>query len=173
MPPALRISVKDSSELQGTIAALKLMSAELSKYIRKFTQSEMAPEWQKGLAEHASTMVDHRMLVDTARVSVSSQNVMLKSATVGRSLSGGLSPKADYAAIEFGADRNAVTTYTAHSRKGKAYKVTRHTRRQLPPRYRNGRVVYPTAADLIPRIASLWVQTTVRTFYELLDRAAK
>jgi hypothetical protein len=170
--PALRISVKNSRELQGTIAALKTMPAELSKWIRQVTKAEMQPEWKRGLAEHARTRLDHRVLVDTARMAVSNQNVSLKSASVGRSLSGGLQPKVDYAAVEFGVDRSAVTTYEATSRKGKRYKVTRHTRRQLPPRIRNGRVVYPTASDLIPRLASLWVQTTVKTFYQVWEKAA-
>jgi len=171
--PALRISVKNSRELQGTIAALKTMPAEISKWIRQVTKAEMQPEWQRGVVEHARTRLDHRVLADTARMSVSNQNVSLKSASVGKSLSGGLQPKLDYGAIEFGTDREQTSTYTATSRKGKRYTVhNRHTRHQLPPRVRNGRVVYPTASDLIPRLASLWVQTTVRTFYEVWEKAA-
>lgn len=170
--PAMRISVKNSRELQGTIAALKTMPREISKWIRSETKAEMQPEWQKGVDEHARTRLDSLVLANTARMTVSNQNVSLKSASVGKSLSGGLSPKRDYAAFEFGTDREQVTTYTSRSRKGKSYKMTRHTRHQLPPRVRNGRVVYPTAADLIPRLASLWVRTTVRTFYEVWEKAA-
>ena len=32
-----------------------------------------------------------------------------------------------------------------------------------------GYVVYPAAAEAIPRIASLWVQTAVRTLHELVE----
>lgn len=167
----MRISVTNSRELQGVIAAMKTMDRETAKAIRKYTKPELQAEWQQAVREHASTPLDHAVLADTARLSISDQNVTLKSASVGRSLAGGLSPKADYAAVEFGADRSKVETYTATSRKGKAYRVTRHTRRQLPPIVAKGRVVYPAAADIIPRIASLWVQTVVRTFYETIERA--
>ena len=172
MVELLKISANSSKELRATVQALKLVPRDLQRNIRKYTQSEMVPEWHKGLAEHAVSRSQHRVLVDTARVSVSNQNVMLKSATVGRSLAGGLSPKDSWAAFEFGANRGdqAKTTYTSRSRKGRSFKVTRNTRRQLPPRSRTGWVVYPTAKALIPRFASLWVQTTYRTIAEALER---
>lgn len=172
MAELLKISANSSKELRATIQALKLMPRELQANIRKYSQSEMAPEWQKGIAERATTRAQARVLSETARVSVSNQNVILKSATVGRSLSGELSPKESWAAFEFGADRGQAgkTTYQATSAKGKRFTVTRNTRRQLPPRSRTGWAVFPTARDLIPRFASLWVQTTIRTFYEAIER---
>lgn len=169
MASLLKISVRNSKELQATILALKLTDKTLSANIRKWTRQLMLPEWQKGLRERASSRVQQRVLVDTARVTVSNQNVSLKSATVGRSLAGGLNPKSSWAAFEFGADRNKTTTYEAirgHSR----FKVTRKTRRQLPPRSRTGWVVYPTAKELIPRFASLWYQTAIRGLYEAFER---
>jgi hypothetical protein len=54
---------------------------------------------------------------------------------------------------------------------GRAYTVrNRRTQRQYQPRDRRGRVVMPAAAKVIPRLASLWVQTTVRTFYEAIEK---
>lgn len=167
----MRISVSESRVLQALIAAMKTMDRETAKNIRRFTKSEMDPAWRQAVAEHARTSLDHAVLASTARLAVSDQNVTLKSASVGRSLSGGLSPKADFAAVEFGVNRDKTATYTATSRKGKPFKVTRHTQRQMPPRVRKGRVVYPAAADIIPRLASLWVQTVVRTFHEQLEKA--
>lgn len=168
----LKISVLNSKELQATILALKTMDKTVSANIRRYTKLIGQPEWQKGLREHALSRVQIRTLADTGRVAVSNQNVSLKSATVGRSLSGGLNPKEDWAAFEFGADRGnaAKRTYDATSRKGKRYTVTRNTRRQLPPRSRSGWVVFPTARELIPRFASLWYQTTIRTLYETFER---
>lgn len=172
MAELLKVSANTSRELRATVQGLKRLPRDLQANIRKYTKSEMAPEWQRGLAEHAISRTQHRALVDTARVTVSNQNVMLKSATVGKPLRGGLDPKSSWAALEFGADRgiDAKTTYTATSRKGRAYKVTRNTRRQLPPRSRTGWVIFPTARDLTPRFLSLWVQTTFRTIYEAIER---
>ena len=170
MVTLLKISTRDSEQLRATVQALKVMDKQLAGLIRKFTKAELEPEWAKGLQQRAGTALESKVLGATARVTVSNQNVTLKSATVGRSLSGGLAPKVNYPAVEFGADRGATSTYRTRSRRGKSYTVTRHTRRQLKPPRRGGYVVYPTAQSLIPRFAALWVQTTVRTFYEAFER---
>lgn len=159
----LRIDARSSRELQALILGLNRAGKEMQGLIRKYTRSELEPEWAKGLAERAETRLEHRVLVDTARVSVSNQNVRLKSASLGKSLAGGLKPSESWYAVEFGADTSKVTTYTATSSKGKRFSVTRHTSAQLRPRRAKGRVIGPTVADLIPRLASLWIQTAIRT----------
>lgn len=168
----LRISTRASDELRATVQALKLMDRDLRKIIRQVTQSEMSPEWPKSLAQYTTTRLENAVLVQTARVSVSDQNVMLKSATVGRKLAGGAKPSEIARAVEFGANRETRTTYRARSRKGKSYSITRRTRRQFRPVKKNGYVVYQAAADLAPRFASLWVQTTVRQFHEAIEAGA-
>jgi hypothetical protein len=127
------------------------------------------PEWQKAVTEQAMTRPEVRVLANTARAAVSDQNVTLTSATVGKSLAGGAKPSEIYHSVEFGADRTYARTYTATSTKGKAYRLRRRTRSQFRPRNMKGYVVYPAAAHIIPRLASLWVQTTVRTFYDVLE----
>jgi len=165
----LKISVRNSRELQATILALKSLDREVSANIRRFTRQLIVPEWQQGLRERAQSRAQIRVLADTGRATVSSQNISLKSASVGRSLAGGLNPKSSWAAFEFGAN-DVETTYTATSRRGVRFSVTRHTRRQLPSRSRTGWVVFPTAKDIIPRVAALWWQTTIRTMYEAFER---
>lgn len=166
----LRISVHGSKQLQAIILAMKVLDRETKKILRRETKAMVDPEWRKAVTEHASTRLEHRVLADTARVRVSDQNVTLSSATVGRSLSGGLKPSTHYYLPEFGADRSQERTYDARSRKGTAYQVTRHTTRQFRPRNRKGYVVYPAAADIIPRIAALWTQTIVRGIHEAFEK---
>jgi hypothetical protein len=166
---ALGIDVGQSRELQAAILGLRRAEKDVQKNVRKYTQALLLPEWKKGLAERAETRVEHRVLVDTARVRMSNQNVRLSSATVGRKLSGGLLPKTGFGPFEFGGDRAEKTTYEATSKKGRRFKVTRRTRTQLRPHRRVGYVVLPTARDLIPRFAALWVQTTVRTFRDAIE----
>lgn len=120
------------------------------------------PEWQEGLRDRAVSRLDDKVLVRTARVQVRDTNVVLRSGAVGKL-------KTLTAPVEFGVSRDWVTTYQGR-RGSKRFPVTRHTVRQLPTRRPKGRVVYPTAANLIPRFASLWVQTIIRTFYEALER---
>lgn len=168
--PLLRISVYSSRELQGLIARLRLVDRETRKAIRAATRGVALPIWQESLAAHANTRLEVRVLSNTGRVKVSDQNVTLTSATIGRKLSGGLDPKTDYHLVEFGApDRDAFRSYSATSRKGRAYTVRRRTQRQFKARNRTGYVVYPAAAEAIPRLASLWVQTAVRTLHELIE----
>lgn len=164
----MRITVFGSKELQSVILALRPLDRDTKREIRKHTKTMATPEWEQALNENASTRLEHRVLAQTGRVRVSDQNVMLTSATVGRALSGGLQPKRDAAAVEFGADDERVT-YEATSRTGRRFKVTRNTRAQLRPRKRTGYVVYQAAADIIPRIASLWIQTAARTIYDKLE----
>lgn len=167
----LRIDAASSRELQAVIISLKGAEKEVQAQVRKQTRGSIMPEWQKGIREHADTRMEHRVLADTARVTVSNQNVKLKAGGLQKKLSGGGRAVEIYAPTEFGTDRNHTMTYTATSRKGKRYDVrNRHTRRQFKPLNRKGYAVYPTAADLIPRFASLWVQTTVRTMHEIFER---
>lgn len=171
MAQLLKISANTSKEVRATVQAMKLFPRELQSAIRKYTQSELAPAWQEELNASGGSAIQQQLLVRTGRVSVSNQNVMLKSATVGKSLgSKGSKPKDLAQAYEFGGDRGATTTYRSRSKKGKTYNVTRHTQRQLPANRRKGYVVFPAATRFIPRAASLWVQTTVKTFYEVMER---
>lgn len=165
-----RISVFNSKELQGVILLMKGVDREIAKQIRRVTKPMVQAEWGKAIAERTSTRLEARVLADTARVAVSDQNVTLKSAGIGRKLSGGLLPSQSYAAVEFGADRSTRRGYDATNKQGTSYTVNRRTRMQLRPRKASGYVVFPAAAEVIPRLASLWVQTVVRTFHEQIEK---
>ncbi|KQQ22875.1 hypothetical protein ASF48_06985 [Rathayibacter sp. Leaf299] len=164
-----RIDVFGSRELQAALLGVRGAEKAVQANIRKATKAIGMPEWKKAVAEQAETRLEHRVLVDTARLSVSNQNVRLSSASVGRALSGGLKPSESYAAVEFGANRQAKNTYTATSSKGKTYSVTRRTRAQLRPQRRKGYAVYPAAQRMIPRFAALWVQVVVKTFHDAIE----
>lgn len=169
----VRISVWNSRELLATILAIRQAPKEIQKQIRQQTKTITSEEWKRAMGEQASTVnaarVTSRVLVQTARVAVSNQNIRLSSATVGRRLKGGLEPKVHYYALEYGAEGKR-TTYEATSRRGKKFTVhQRRTTQQLPPRRKAGWVFGPAVADMVPRIAALWVQTTVRVIAEAFE----
>lgn len=166
----LRIDANSSRELQAVIISMKNAEKEVQAQVRKATRGSILPEWQKGIRERSDTRMEHRTLADTARVTVSNQNVTLKAGGLSKRLSGGAKAVEIYAPVEFGTDRSHTTTYRATSRRGRSYSVTRHTRRQFKPINGKGYAVYPTAKEMIPRFASLWVQTTVRTLHEIFER---
>lgn len=162
----MRIDVFKSPELLAVIYALRSVDKAIQAQVRKYTKAIAEPEWKKSIAERADSRIEHRVIVDTARVAVSNQNVRIQSANVGRPLSGGLNPKTDYAAVEFGA-KPKKATYDRKGRKGGTHKVTRTVNTGLPQRRRKG-PFYNAAENMIPRLARLWAQTTVKTIANAL-----
>ncbi len=53
------------------------------------------------------------------------------------------------------------------NRRGTTYR--RHTKRHLPSRRRAGRVVFPAAAHVLPRVAAYWVQSIVKAFMDAAE----
>lgn len=164
----VRLDVLKSRELLATIYALRAIDKTLATQIRRHVKAIGQPEWSKALAERADSKLEHRVLVDTAVLSVSNQNVRLQSASKGRALKGGLQPKTQYAPVEYGAAAKKVT-YQRRSQKGKTHSVTRNTRAPFKAPRRGGHVFGPASKSMVPRFASLFVQTTVKTIANALE----
>jgi hypothetical protein len=164
----LKVSAYSSRELLTVLRGLRNLDREARKHARGSLRTMAAQAWQELLSSKAATTLERLVLVATARVKVSDQNVRLTSAAIGRSRSGGLKPSEEYGAIEWGADRGKQRRVRSQ-RRGTDYTSTRHTTRQLEPNKRAGRVVYPAAAEIIPRILAMYVQTFVRSIHEALE----
>lgn len=165
----MRISVFESRHLQGTILALKGMDRELAAQVRKAVRTVTESEWKADLAKQAETLLEQRVLVDTARVSVTNQNVTLKAGQMSKRLASG-TPRSELTpAVEWGA--NPARKVRSTSRAGSAY--TRRVGTAFEDRKPKGHVVHPAAAQAIPRLAALFVATTVRTFNELIEKGAR
>jgi hypothetical protein len=159
----VRIDVQGSQELQDVILALKNSDAEVRKQIRGQTKGNLTRPWLDAIEAEASTTLERRVIAATATVAVSDQNIRIQSAAKGRKLSGGLLPKVDYGPVEFGAAHKKIS----YTRDG--HRVTRNTTAQFKPRNRKGYVFYPAAREMIPRLASLWVQTVVKTYADIFE----
>lgn len=156
------ISLLIDSPLQDLAVALRAVGPDVRKQINSATKSAALPIWTDETKGRARTRMQDKFLVNTARVGVTSRNVLLRSG--GLTLPGKNGDKVT-GAVEFGGGENK--TITSRSKNGKRY-----TRRQgsvFGPRYRNGAVVYPAASASIPRFASLWVQTARRTMHEAIE----
>jgi hypothetical protein len=101
-------------------------------------------------------------------VQLSPERVTLIAAKGNRKFSGGATATQLAAAVEFGAEKRAVTI-AARSRKGTAYNYKRRVNNQFKGRRRQGYVAYHVAAQMAPRFASLWVQTSVKTMYDAFE----
>lgn len=163
----LRVSAYSNRQLLAVLRGLRNLDRETKKQLRPHLKSLVQTAWQAELSERASTRLEQRVLVSTARTAVSDQNVRLKSASVGRSLSGGLRPSESYGAVEFGAPPRVQAVRSR--RRGTPYATKRNVNAPLRPSNRRGYVVFPTLANIIPRVLAMYVQTFVRAIHEALE----
>jgi hypothetical protein len=159
----VRIDVRGSAELRDVILAINQSDREIQRAIRTFTKAALVRPWLESINKRATTTVERRVLAATATVAVSNQNIRITSAAKGRPLSEGLQPKRDYGPVEFGMAPRKVT----YSRKG--HRVTRTVGTQFGRPNRRGNAFYPAAREMIPRLASLWVQTVVKVYADAFE----
>lgn len=154
-----RISLLVDSPLRDLAIAYRVMPGEARKQINRATKTDGGPIWKTETAERATTKLQQRVLVDTAKVGVTNRNVFLRS--------GGGKLSELITATEFG--RPAAAPIKTRSKRGKPY--TRTTGNLFGNRDRRGKVVHPAARASISRFASLWIQTAIRTLHEAGEKA--
>lgn len=162
------LSVRGSRELRAAVLALRAARREVRNDINRATRQIMNPVWRTLVASRARTALDRRVLDTGVRVAPGNPPALVAAGS-RRRLPGGLVPAEQWHAVEFGANREKVTTYSRRSPSGGTHQVRRHTARQLPARNRKGRVVHPAVADIAPRLAALWVQLIVRKFSDAAE----
>lgn len=173
----LAVSALASREIRAVLLALKQAEPEIRKEINNKSKEVLTAIWQPEMAEQASLAggktqrARFKVLVKTAKVTVGNKGVTLTAATTGRPLAGGLNGKLDWPALEFGAYKG-IRTYQATSKLGNRYDVTRNVHAQLDKWNKKGSVFFPAVREALPRILSLWTQTSVRTLYEIVERKA-
>lgn len=162
-----RISVLVSRDLGVLLSAALGLDAEVRSQLRKRTKPVAEGAWKPTVAAKAHTRIQSRVLADTARVAVSDLNVTLKSATVGKV--GGVKASALAGGAEFGGNPNVHIRQ--RSRAGRSY--TRRRGNTFGPPRKEGNAVFPAVREVIPRIVSLWMQTTYRTVAEEFEKGAR
>lgn len=146
---------------------MRSLESPVRSRINKATTSTMNPVWKSLVEVNATSHMDTRVLAKGARIA--SGNPPTAIAANSTRKIGRLTPAEDFAGWEFGAERNAYSTYERRSPKGTVHTVRRRTQRHLPPRTPKGRVVYPAFAEIAPRMVSLWLQIIVKTVYDAAE----
>ncbi|WP_460776014.1 hypothetical protein [Microbacterium sp. GXF7504] len=161
----MRISLLIDSPLATLMHAMRGLDADVKKRIGQHTKAEAQPIWTETTREQALTRLQSR-LAESARVGVTAQNVFLRAGAVGR-LSSGTAISTIAKPAEWGAD--PAKPVKTRSKRGTAYQ------RRLGPSFgaprRSGHVAMPAARISIARIASLWIQTAIRTIHESIEKA--
>lgn len=157
-------------ELRAAVLAVRAADKDIRRVISQDMRSTMNPVWRSELATRATRSRD-QLLTAGARIAGGNPPALITASSRRRIGSGGgLIPVEHWPGFEYGTDQARSSTYTRHRAGYKPHQVTRNVLAGHPPRYRNGRVIGPTARQILPRIASYWVQAVVKTF---LDAAEK
>jgi hypothetical protein len=164
------LKVGDDSRLDAVVYGLKLVPRDVRNRINRETRATLKPIWQQEIQKHlAGTSSFTTRMIGKGLVSGGNPPVM-RAATSRRPLRpGGVTPDAEGYLAEFGGRDTLYSTYRRRSKNGGRHDVKRRTKLGLPQTDRRGRVAYPAAADVAPRMASLWVQLFVRSVYEALE----
>ena len=168
----MRISVRDSDELRAVVLAFKVLPRAIRNEINRATRETLNPIWQDEIRSRLVSPMDARVLGTGVRVKAGnppSVQAATSTRAIGRTRR--LRPADSWYAFEFGA-ADIETTYQRTSSKGTRHTVKRHTRRQLPARTRDGRVIFPAYHAAVPRMASRWVQGVVRLIHEAAEGKA-
>lgn len=160
----------DDARLDAVIFGLKLIERDVKNQINRTTRANLKPIWQQELQKNlAGANTFTSKMIGKGLVQAGNPPVM-RAATSRRALSpGGLVPDSDYFLAEFGGRSTLYSRYRRRSAGGGTHDVRRRTMLGLPPTIRRGRVAYPAAAEVAPRMASMWVQTFVRSVYEAVE----
>jgi hypothetical protein len=164
----MEISVRDHRELTAVVLAFGRLENTLRTEINRQTRTTLGPIWTAEIGKHVRTRMDAKIMGAGAKVKAGNPPV-LQAAQSTKAIGGRLRPADDWQGWEFGSDKSKTSTYSRKSKKGGTHQVTRHASRQMPPRIRAGRVAYPSMAGTVPRLASLWVSTVVRSVHEAAE----
>lgn len=163
-----QISVLVSQELQVLLSVTRTLPRTVAAQLRAHTKNTAHTIWRDEIDSTAMTRLQTVTLSRTARVAVSDTNVTLKSATTGKVGHSKTLAVVIANAVEFGANPNKIITV---NHRGTQYK--RRIGNTFGAPTRSGKTVHPAAANVTPRLASLWFQTTLRTIAETLERSTK
>lgn len=164
----LSVSVRDApKELQAAVLAMKRADADIRKGVSAELRSTFNGPWKQAVTQHltGAGRMEAAMLLPGARIAPGNPPALVW-ASGKRKTGRGLSPDANAAGYEFGASDGIRAQ---RSGRGPNRSYQRHAMRHLPGRTRKGRVGYPAAATMLPRIAAFWVQSIVRQFMEAAE----
>lgn len=165
------LSAKGQPELRAASIALKRVDRSLRSEINAAMRQQGNAIWRGEAEGRRVNALDGAILTKGARIAAGNPPVAIAASSkrpIGRSRR--LVPDQTWQAWEFGAEgRDLYTTYDRKSQNGGTHQVRRRTARQLPPRYRKGRVLYPAVERSAPRLAALFVKLVVSKVMDAID----
>lgn len=158
-----RLSFLDApAEFRAAGLALRQVEQPIRKAVNQDMRATMAPTWVQALRSHQGGDKRLAMLLAGARLAAGNPPALVAAASTRRWGSTRLIPAEHWPGFEYGASGRDVT-YRRTYKGGRSHQVTRDVLSGHPARRRKGRSIGPAVDDVLPRIASYWVQSIVRT----------
>jgi hypothetical protein len=162
------ISVKADPRIAGAVLAWRQADREIRKIVRADTAREFRPVWRAEISRLAAADPRGDTLSELLRTGVTfagGNPPEARAFTTVRKIRGGASPAGTGPQLEFGAANPEIRTrYRRTSPKGKAHTVTRRASIQAGRRLKRGRTVYPTVAEIAPRVISYWASAILGAY---------
>lgn len=157
------IDVSRDSGVPEAIGNLEAADADLQARMMDQARQDLAPTWRQLLNEQIRGQQDASVIAADSQVAAGRTGFGVYAAQSSAPLSGGLTPLAQWQGIEFGA-RTRKATFLTHSRKGKAYMVTKFINRGLPSRQKFGQVGFKAASEMGTALVGTWMAVMVSLY---------
>lgn len=167
----LSLTLDASQRLRAAAGAFQQLRADLDKQVTAATRDTVVPMAIAAVEQHADSPVTAR-IAHTGRyaplrgvpgVAFGGTAPVTSTGTRGRLLVRGL---------EFGGGSKR-RTFTAHSPRGKAYKVTRRVTRQFgPDRSERPRFVYPGVESIADEAVEAWLDVVEAAVIDAYERGS-
>jgi hypothetical protein len=157
-----KISLRGWDELYRRALRIESVDAEVKAALGVHAPRIAGQIWTDRTILTYATGPQDRMALGGSRVRSSARSTTFSGAT--RSGIGD-----DWYAVEFGDAKDDAVTYGSTSRRGRPYRMTRHTQRMLPARNRRGRVLYRYGKEAMRRMIAAYTQTIARTIHDAIE----
>lgn len=162
-----KVSVGDApAEMKLAVLAMKKADKFVRREVSQRMRETMTPAWKQEVSGHLTgRTMERAMILPGTRIAAGNPPQLIAASskrTIGSG--GGLTADKHWAGFEYGAG-DGVRSVT--SKNGKTYK--RHVMRHLPARNSKGYVLGPASANILPRVASFWTQSVLKSFMDAAD----
>lgn len=159
--------------LRAAVLAMKAADKGMKKRINDAMSAEFNPVWKRELAQNLGgfSRADDMMLRG-ARLRRGNPPALVAATSRAR-YGRALIPMRDWHLAEYGVSDHYKHAYTRRSRKGRTHNVSRDVSTGWPARSQKGRIAGPAARAILPRVASFWIQSIIKTWIEAAEKGMK
>ncbi len=158
--------------LRAAVLAMRAATKDMKREINQAMRAEFNPVWKQELTQNLGgfSRADDMMLKG-ARLAAGNPPALVAATSRAR-YGRALIPQRDWHLVEFGVSESYKHRYQRRSAHG-THTVARDVNTGWPARSKRGRIADPAARAILPRIASHWIQSVIKTWILAAEKGAK